>query len=58
MNILYKHIYSIKSALRRKIISNDYASFTVKNIGTMLLVIDLAECILKDHLEEPKYLCM
>ena len=41
-------------------ISNDYASFTVKNtcIGTMLLVTDLAECILKDHLEEPKYLCM
>ena len=55
--------------MRRKIISNDYASFTVtytseipertiKYIGKMLLVIDLAEYILKYHLEEPKYLNM
>ena len=32
--------------------------WTIKNIGKMLLVIDLAEYILKYHLEEPIYLCM
>ena len=31
---------------------------TIKNIGKMLLVIDLAEYILKYHLEEPKNLGM
>ena len=31
---------------------------TIKNIGKMLLVIDLAEYILKYHLEEPKYPCV
>ena len=69
INIIHKQTYSIKSALRRKLITNDYACLiysdaskipeqTIKNIGKKLLVFDLVEYILKYHLEEPKFICM
>ena len=38
--------------------TSEIPEWTIKNIGKMLLVIDLAEYILKYHLEESKYLCM
>ena len=69
INIIYKHTFSIKSALRRNLITNEYASFAVmppkyKCTETDCqkcrenAVIDLAEYVIKYHLEEPKYICM